>query len=89
MAGDAVIAAPTETATTRLPDTVALTLLTAWSLVAVVIAVRKGWLQGAGSVRWRLGLYEDQILIACGVLLLATLLAALPAASPAARRLAA
>lgn len=69
MAGDAVIAAPTETATTRLPEPVALTLLVAWSLVAIVIAVRKGWLQGAGSVRWRLGLYEDQILIACGVLL--------------------
>jgi membrane protease YdiL (CAAX protease family) len=46
-----------------------LTLLVAWSIAATIIAVRKRWLRGAGSVRWRLGLYEDQILIACGVLL--------------------
>lgn len=52
-----------------MPEHQALTLLAAWSLVAAVIAVRSGWLRGAGSVRWRLGLYEDQILIACEVLL--------------------
>jgi membrane protease YdiL (CAAX protease family) len=73
MAGDAVIAADlADTAvpgTPSLPEHLALALLVAWSLVAAVIAVRKGWLQGSGSVRWRLGLYEDQILIACGVLL--------------------
>ena len=69
MAEDAVIAATAETATPRAPDHLTLALLATWSLVAAVLAVRKGWLRGGGSVRWRLGLYEDQILIACGVLL--------------------
>jgi membrane protease YdiL (CAAX protease family) len=94
MAGDAVIAAEAQeampTRANLMPDHLALMLLATWSLVAAILAVRMGWLRGAGRVRWRLGLFEDQVLIACGVLLsglvasvVATLLGGRPGGTPA------
>jgi len=83
MAGDAVIAA-SNAASTR-PETWRLALLAAWAAVGLSLAWRRGWLQGARTVRWRLHLLDDQVLIACGVLLsglLATLVASALGAKP-------
>ena len=38
-------------------------------LAGLSLAWRRGWLHGARSVRWNLNLFDDQVLIACGVLL--------------------
>lgn len=41
----------------------------AWAVASVVLAVRKGWMRSPVPVRWRLNLFEDQVLMACGILL--------------------
>lgn len=73
MAERAVIAADAATstpaATDAWPASVQLLVLVAWALAGIVFAARSGWLHKPVPVRWNLGLFEDQVLIACGVLL--------------------
>ncbi|MFM7807027.1 MAG: hypothetical protein ACKPEA_03740, partial [Planctomycetota bacterium] len=57
-----------------------LLLLGAWAIFGLAIAWRRGWLHEPRAVRWKLNLLDDQVLIACGVLLsglLASLVASL------------
>ena len=91
MAGPAVIAAePLAEPTTvdpapSLAEPVRLALLGAWMVAGLAVAWRRGWLHGARTVRWRLGLFEDQVLVACGVLLsglVASLVASVLGAQP-------
>lgn len=56
-------------ATVAQPGPVQLALLAAWLITGLTLAWRRGWLHEAGTVRWRLSLLDDQVLIACGVLL--------------------
>lgn len=63
--------------------------LVAWAVAALAVAWRRGWLHHPRAVAWKLNLFDDQVLIACGVLLsglvaslLATLLGARPDRAP-------
>jgi membrane protease YdiL (CAAX protease family) len=73
MAEDAVIAAPTDGPPVNQANEPASAaqglILLAWLLVSVVLVWQRRWWRGAMPVRWNLNLLEDQILIACGVLL--------------------
>jgi membrane protease YdiL (CAAX protease family) len=62
-----------------------LALLGAWLVISIVLASKQGWLRDPTTVRWKLNLVEDQILIACGVLL-SGMVASITAASMGATR---